>query len=136
MSPTINPGQVILTKPFHPRQDILQRYDIVAFHSPVNTQKVWVMRVVALPREQVLISTNALFINGVEAETNQMPQVLIRGNWLTPQLLESGVPRQWSVKKDEVFVVGDNLNTSNDSRFWGPLKLSQIVGVVMKVKGS
>lgn len=134
MSPTINPGQIMITKRFHHGRDRLRRYDIIVFESPIDAQSKWVMRVAGLPGERVAVNTNALFINGIEVPKSEMPSVLRQEVWLPPQLLDSDAPRQWNLNDDEVFVVGDNLDNSNDSRFWGPLKLSRIAGVVEKVR--
>jgi signal peptidase I len=39
-----------------------------------------------------------------------------------------GINRPLVLKKDELFVMGDNRNHSNDSRFWGPLKRDRVIG--------
>jgi type IV secretory pathway protease TraF len=44
--------------------------------------------------------------------------------------LGSGHSKEWRLLDDEIFVVGDNLATANDSRYWGPLKVRAIIGVV------
>lgn len=41
------------------------------------------------------------------------------------------VDRPLVLKPDELFVMGDNRNHSNDSRFWGPLKRDRVIGKAM-----
>jgi len=134
MSPTIKRGEIVLTKPFSSNRDTIQRYDLIVFRSPIDTQAKWIMRVVGLPGESIAISTNTLLINGVELPMDSMPTALRQKSWLTRQLQESSTPRQWNLTSEEVFVVGDNLDNVNDSRYWGPLKLSMITGVVLNVR--
>jgi signal peptidase I len=134
MAPTIRQGEVAIVKAFRPGADTIRRYDIVAFHSPIIPRGKSVMRVVGLPGEVVALTTNAIFINKREIQQQQMPSSLRQKAWLTPQLLRFNPPRQWTLARDEVFVVGDNLEDSNDSRYWGPLKESMIIGVVRKIR--
>jgi signal peptidase I len=134
MSPTISRGEIMITAPFRWKRDAIRRYDIIVFHSPVIPQAKWVMRVIALPGERVAVTTNALFINGAEVPEAALPAVFRHKRWLTPQLAQSELPRQWSLGSNQVFAVGDNLENSNDSRYWGPLDTSAIVGVVEKVR--
>jgi signal peptidase I len=158
MSPTINGSEVILVKLFNPEQDVLSRYQIIVFRSPLAAlpDEKWVMRVIGLPGEQVDIRTNSFLINGSDRAQNDLPAALQNKQWLTRQILESAgqhpallaqsrfvqalAPQvlddsgqhRWTLGPDEVFVVGDNLGAANDSRFWGPLSLSNIIGVVEK----
>jgi signal peptidase I len=130
MSPTISAGERVFVKPFNPRQDTLRRYDILVFRSPLHTDTKWAMRVVGLPGEQLELGTNSLAIDGAELGETNLPSALQNKRWLTPQVLEVSVQRRWTLAPNELFVVGDNLGAANDSRFWGPLSLSNVVGVV------
>lgn len=132
MSPTMNRGERVFVKLLNPEHDALKRYQIVAFRSPIHEspQEVWMMRVVGLPEEHLEIGTNALLINGGVVAENALPAPLRNKQWLTPQLLAMSGQHKWILGTNEVFVVGDNLATSHDSRYWGPLNCSNIIGVV------
>jgi signal peptidase I len=134
MAPTINPGEMIVSRPYHLNCDSLHRYDVIVFNPPVLPQAKWVMRVIGLPSERITISTNGPLVNGVRLPDRTMPPVLDQRFWLTPELAESNVLRTWNLGTDEVFVIGDNLTNANDSRYWGPLKLASVIGVVQNVR--
>ena len=90
------------------------------------------MRVVGLPGERVEIGPNSFQINGSDMAEADIPAALRSKQWLTAQSFESSGRRQWALGPDEVFVVGDNLGAANDSRFWGALNTSNVIGVVEK----
>jgi signal peptidase I len=134
MSPTINSGELIFVKDFALKRDALRRYQIILFRSPlpIIPNEKWVMRVIGLPGEQVEIRTNSFLINGSDPADNELPAVLRKKQWLPAQVLKSSRQRQWSLGPGEVFVVGDNLGAAHDSRLWGPLSFSNVIGVVEK----
>jgi signal peptidase I len=78
-----------------------------------------VKRVVGLPGEELVVFRG---------------HVMTPRGWLTEPYAQGGqvLERPLSVKlgADEVFVLGDNRDHANDSRDFGPVKLSQIVGRV------
>jgi len=129
MSPTISSGEVVSVKLFIPKRDRMKRWQIVLFWSPALPDHLSVMRVVGLPGEQVEVTTNAFLINGVEVPENEVPKVLRNQEWLTDRISEVSGQRQWVLGSSEVFVVGDNLGETLDSRIWGPLSLSNVIGV-------
>jgi signal peptidase I len=77
----------------------------------------FIKRVIALPGETVEGRAGHVYINGR----------LLSEPYLTPQTVTSDfAPRQ--VPPRSVWVMGDNRGNSNDSRFFGPIGNSQIVG--------
>lgn len=138
MAPTLNGGDLVFEKTFKPAQDVLKRYQVVVFRSPqhVVPTGIWIMRVFGLPGEQVDIDTNSIRINDSIIMPDGMPKPFRDKQWLSTQSFESSGRRQWRLGQDEIFVVGDNLSTANDSRFWGPLHLSNVISIVVsKAKG-
>jgi len=91
--------------------------DVVVFHYPVDPDRDFVKRVVAVPGQTVEIRRGSIYVDGEPLEApydytgqahDQMP-VRMMGN-------------------DEYFVVGDNRRYSSDSRDWGPVPMANIVG--------
>lgn len=127
-SPSMEPtllvkDKVIVNKlayKFHP----IVRGDIVAFHSPVEKGKDLVKRVIALGGEKVtLTSEGEVYINDKKLVESYLPHDI------TP----SYDPQTFTVKEDEIFVMGDNRNDSLDSRFFGPIKKKDVFGEILIV---
>lgn len=116
MSPTLNDGdRVIIT------QDIekIERGDIIEFKYPEDQDKRYLKRVIGLPGETVEIKEGLVLVNDqllkeeyVDAERNRMG---------------SSFPKI-TVTPNEYYVLGDNRDNSSDSRYWGTVEKSLIVG--------
>ena len=96
------------------------RYDVVAYRTVDNqTEYYSIKRVVGLPGETVLIQNGQVYING---------------NPLSDRPVESEI-RTAGLGENEYFVLGDNPDDSQDSRYpsVGNIKKSEILGRI-KVK--
>jgi signal peptidase I len=98
------------------------RYSVIAFQAGgVSSSKVYVKRVVGLPGETVLIQDGKLYING-EQLTDDVSQ---------DDILTAGIAsNEITLGQDEYFVLGDNRNNSEDSRYAniGNIKKEYIIG--------
>ena len=138
MVPTVNPGETVLVKRWDAKKDHVRRYQLVVCRMPDLPDQIVIRRVVGLPGEQVEVRTNGLVINGRALPERELPEVL-RGqtwlpkySWLPEERVKAMFLRTWQVGTNQVFVVGDNLLKSRDSRMWGPLPLTNITGLVVK----
>jgi signal peptidase I len=107
---------------FHlPRWGGVNRGDIVAFTSPIDPQEVWVKRAIALGGDSIEIRDTAVYVNG---EKLSEPYALFRksgfhlGDNMSRQIVPTG----------ELFMLGDNRNNSQDSRFWGAVPEKNVIG--------
>jgi len=110
----------------------ISRGDIVAFKSPENPKIPFIKRVIGLPNDALEIRDKVVYINGRALDEPYKffidPNVYERG---------SGIPRDYIVRDnygpkkipaDCYFMMGDNRDNSNDSRYWGVVKGSDIIG--------
>jgi signal peptidase I len=130
MSPTYEPGDVIGALPYRPDEYTLRRFDVIVFRPPVDQKGVFAFRVIALPLETITITSNGFLINGVDYPKDRIPLHLAKQNWLPPIRSDPTSDLRWDLGRDQVFVIGDNLTNANDSRYWGPVRLADIVAVV------
>lgn len=96
------------------------RGDVVVFIWPKDRSKDFIKRVIATEGETVELRDRQLFIDG-----RPVPDPHAHYS-ATHSALDTYGP--FTVPKGTVFVMGDNRDQSYDSRFWGPVPLSDIKG--------
>lgn len=107
MQDTINPGDRVIGLRTAYWSDDPQRFDIIIFEFPDNPKELFVKRVIGLPGDTVEIVDGMVYVNG---------EVLQEGDYLSEPTMGSFGP--YHVPQDSYFVLGDNRNHSQDSRFW------------------
>lgn len=122
MCPTLEDGQEYTANRLVYLLGSPQRYDIVAY-SMVEDQDSYytIKRVIGLPGETVLIQNGKIYINGNPLTDYPIEQEInIAGLAETSLTLADG----------EYFVLGDNANNSQDSRYYsvGNIKENEIIG--------
>ena len=122
MEPGLYNGQEILINHFIYKLVSPKRGDVIVF-LPNGNQNThyYEKRVVGLPGETVQIQNEALYINGVLAEED--------GSY--DKIADAGIAEnEITLGSDEYFVLGDNRNSSEDSRSGniGPVKRENITG--------
>ena len=124
----------------------IQRKDIVVFHYPVDPKQHFVKRVIGLPGDRLRMVNKRVFINGKPLEESyvrflepannlyrddfprtDIPAANMEGSWWLQmrKLVEDG---QLIVPEGHYFVMGDNRDDSQDSRYWGFVPQENIIG--------
>ncbi|MEX0916622.1 MAG: signal peptidase I [Candidatus Spechtbacterales bacterium] len=99
------------------------RGEVIVFRFPNDPKKVFIKRIIGLPRETVVVERGIVTIyntenpNGFELEEAYLVE-------------ETTNSTQVTLGGEEYFVMGDNRDASYDSRGWGPLKERFIIGKV------
>lgn len=119
MEPNFSTGDYLVVDEVTYRFREPQRGEVVVLHDPTNESQFFIKRVVGLPGEQILVSDGKVFVDGERIDEGYLPQGIFMAD--TPP---------FQLGKQEFFVMGDNRESSFDSRSWGPLGRHQIVGVV------
>ncbi|NWJ44362.1 MAG: signal peptidase I [Chloroflexi bacterium] len=113
MSPTYLKGSRLI---YEPRLQYMQG-DVIVFHDPQQQQER-VRRVVATAGQTLQINSGVLFVNGVQVVE---PYLATKSNRDFPII---------TVPVGAVFVLGDNRDNSLDSRDFGAVPLSNILGAI------
>jgi signal peptidase I len=124
----------------------IARGDVVVFHYPVDPQQHFVKRVIGLPGDKLRLVNKQVWINGKALEEpyvryldppNNMfrdnfprldiPAIGLEGKWWLEmrKLVDNG---QLIIPEGHYFVMGDNRDNSQDSRFWGFVPRENIIG--------
>ena len=124
----------------------VERGDLMIFHYPVDPHQYLVKRVVGVPGDRIRLRGGRVWIDGsllaepyafyspspANAFRDEFPTVretrpALRPSW-SGQLQRATRDDELIVPSDEYFVLGDNRNDSEDSRYWGFVPGSEIVG--------
>ena len=109
MEPTLQDGDNLITDKITYRLIEPKRFDIVVFPYKEITSKLLIKRIIGMPGEKVQIKNGKVYINDTELKDD------VYGNAL---MVDEGIVGDPVVlAADEYFVLGDNRNNSQDSRF-------------------
>ena len=114
---TLKSGELVI---YSRLEKNVQKGDVVALSLPSG--EFYVKRVVALAGDSVDIRDGKLYVNGIEEK-----EEIVLGDTL-PESETFIYPV--TVPQGHVFVLGDNRPESVDSRYFGPVNLQQITGVI------
>jgi signal peptidase I len=124
----------------------IHRGDIVVFHDPVDATLHLVKRVIGLPGDRLRLHSGQVFINGHAltepyAVYRAAPPDNFRDNFPRLQSADPEIDSHWWIRMRSLidngeliiptgnyFVMGDNRNDSEDSRYWGFVPREAIVG--------
>ena len=124
----------------------IKRGDVIVFHYPLNPAQDFVKRVVALPGDRLRLIDKVVYINGASVHEpyvqlvdklrnhyrddfprTESPDYGVDAKWWKdmPKLVED---HQLIIPEDHYFVMGDNRDDSQDSRYWGFVPRENIIG--------
>ena len=117
-----------------------ERGDIMVFRYPEDGKTNYIKRVIGLPGDRIRYRNKTLFINDEEVDTrfvaNLPPFEMLEEDLGDVEHLiyrnlggMRGVGEgEWIVPDGHYFMMGDNRDNSNDSRFWGMVPDGMVVG--------
>jgi signal peptidase I len=120
MTPNYPNGHVYAINKIAYHSSTPKRGDVVAIVLNQNQQERLVKRIIGLPGETVQINNGQVYINGQLLAEKYLPS----GTTTAPNSITT-------LGKEQYFVMGDNRTVSADSRDWGSVTSSEIVGKVV-----
>lgn len=122
MEPNFHNGEYLLVDKLSYRFKTPQRGDVIVFHPPSSPGLNYIKRIIALPEEQLEIKSGEILVNGVRIDEPYLPsgKTLVRHT--------QAVNLKQKLGPDEYFVLGDNREHSSDSREWGSVPKTNIIG--------
>lgn len=119
MSPTIGPGSIVVACTWAYVGASPERGDIIVFRPPQEPSPPYLKRVVGVAGDEVKIEDGRLSIGG-----ELQNELYINPGDPGGQVFEAVIPVA------HVFVAGDNRGNSYDSRHFGPVPTSEIIGKI------
>jgi signal peptidase I len=129
MAPTLQPGDRILVLKSGLLEGPIRSGQIIVFHSPESLPCTvaggrggdLVLRVVALPGDTIWSVGDTIFVDG---------RVLAEPGWYNPRFGQVGSTpiRSTRLAPDHYFLLADNRADACDSRVFGPISKSSVVG--------
>jgi len=136
MEPTLKVGDRILVDKLSYHLHGVDRGNIVVFRRPADENcggepvADLVKRVIGLPGETISLSKGFVYIDGKRLDESWLPTSEQGTTFPGPSGTAYNLAKPYVVPTNDYFVMGDNRSDSCDSRYWGPISRSLIVGKV------
>lgn len=121
MAPNFSTGDYLIVDEITYRFSEPQRGDVIVFKYPKDTTQRFIKRVIGLPGETVQVKNGQVSVFEADKE------IVLDEEYLPNDLKTYGDVKT-TLNKDEYFVMGDNREYSFDSRAWGVVPKSDIIG--------
>jgi len=136
MEPTLQIGDRIVVDKLSYHLHGVDRTNIVVFSTPPNEECAGppvadlVKRVIGLPDELISLHDGNVYINGRLLPEPFLPPDVRHNTYPGPSSDAYALSHAYRIPAGDVYVMGDNRTDSCDSRYWGPIPESTIVGKV------
>ena len=124
MKPTLIYNDRVLVR--KSKKYVPKRGDVVAFKSPDDSTIPFIMRVAALAGETIQIKDGMLYIDGQKVQWRPIEMIEYPPNL-------HGIDKPYNVPENYFFVLGDNSGNSRDSRIFGAIPRSDLIGKAYKI---
>jgi signal peptidase I len=121
MSPQLKPGQIVVVYKWAYAFAGPSRGDVVVYHNPTNLSQVLAARVIGVPGDTIAISPSTVSVNGVVLNE---PYITV-----TPGTNPNGEGvGTFKLGPNDYYVLNDSRLSSSDSRTFGTIPRSDIIG--------
>jgi signal peptidase I len=118
MEPSLPPSQLVMVNKLAYLFGSPQRGDVIVLYFPLDTTKQFIKRIIGVPGDTIDLSPTEIKVNGHP----------IAEPYVTKEI--NSQVGSVTLGPDQYFVMGDHREVSCDSRSWGPLPKSDIIGKV------
>lgn len=138
MFPTFHDKEYILTSKVTYKMRKPERGDVIVFYSPekfgpngevvtYSSDTEYIKRVIGIPGDVVSINKDGIVnVNGKSLDEQYLSK---KASVNAKDFMKVDTPI--TIKNDEVLAMGDNRPDSSDGRRFGPIKINEIIGVVI-----
>jgi signal peptidase I len=124
MVPTLQLGDRLVVEKISYQLHPPERFDIAVFKVPPQLQQdgyssdqAFIKRVIGIPGDRIAIQKGKVYLNEQPLSESYIVEV--------PKIEDMPTV---TVPANQLFMMGDNRNNSNDSRYWGFLPLENVIG--------
>lgn len=132
MEPTLKKGDMVITDTSAYKNAVPSRWDVIIFEAPPTPQSIFMSRIVGMPGETIEFRSSGLHIDGKlvkpPAELKIISYLPADPSLVIPNVTRP--PNPFTIPTGQYFVMGDNVENSLDSRFWGAVPSANIKGRV------